>query len=122
MLNLNGLLRFVLLAAVAFSTVATRGYNSAHFAQQAPVSGMARYLAASCCETDTAAVLARRTDPVRQLHLYSRRLSVAHGTACVRTTETNSLFSIAAVGVLPFNQAVPITPHTLFSLSCLLTI
>jgi len=118
---MNGLFRFFLLAAVALSGGITRGYDSIRVARQAPVRSMAEYVAAGC-ETDTAAVLARRTDPVRQLHLYPRRLSAAHGTAFVRTTETSHLFSIAAAGVLPFNQAAPTTRQTLFSLSCLLRV
>ncbi len=118
---MNGLFRFILLAAVAFGTGVTRGYDYTHFTGQVPVSAMAKYLAA-CCETDTIAVLAPRTDPVKPLYLYPRRLSVAHGMGYIKSAATSHLFSITASGVLSFAHAVSITPHTLFSLSCMMTI
>lgn len=121
MRNSKVIFRLILLSAVAFSPGLARGYNSTPVARQAPVSAAAKYLAA-CCETETAALLAPRAYPVRQLHIYPRRLPAAHGTAFVGATETNHLSSIAAMGDLPFTHAVPITPHTLFSLSCLLRV
>ncbi len=117
----NGLFRFILLSAVAFSTGVMRGYDSTLFDQQAPVSAIAKYLS-TCGETDPAAVLSPRTDPLRLLHLHPRRLPVVQSMACIKTPETGHVPSITASGVLPLAHAVSITPQTLLSLSCLLTV
>jgi len=107
--------------AVALSTGVTRGYYFAHIAEQIPASGAAKYLVL-CAEGNTPAVLAPRTDPARQLRLYPRRISLAHGPGHVRTVEMASAPSIAGAGALPLVSAAQITPHTLFSLRCLLTV
>ncbi|MFH1716006.1 MAG: hypothetical protein ABIF19_01535 [Planctomycetota bacterium] len=121
MRTISCLLRFSLLVAVTLSSGVTRAYYFARIVETAPVSGTARYLML-CDESNTPAVLTPRTSPAKQLGLYPKRVSVAHGPGHVGTVETALAPSVAGAGALPLVSAAQITPHTLFSLRCLLTV